>query len=818
MHGIRTAPALDRRNFLYRAIRLAAVPAFPALLSACGGGGSDHDNASGEAPGVTLDGQVVLPARLSLAGASVSLALGQAAVSASGAFQVPFTDGGICFSQVRDAAGNYLVFGFLRAEQTMLSTRSTAEALIYRALGLWAHAPRVRVAALTLLRTEDLASVEAAVVSAIAASGATWASSATVSVGTAVKAKVATMIGAPPAAAAARRSVQGMIVSPTERVSGLILEGDGIGACTVTNQFRRRSLLVHTETFAKLESGGEFALPEHLVRTEMSPLDGLSSPLQAVADLWFERKSLYTPVTVSLATPRFPDTAVYTRYRVYGIGPGVSPGTWADLPESIKTEGILLILKSVVLDFVLPLIASVMVPMADEQIDDLVQSTEANDVLKDLVNYFAQVPSLVSLLLAGDFSGCCKAVLDFIRNTDSLQIALFSLISGFLVQKFGPTVTDPIKKIPVDINKAIYEGWSMIDGILDVGEAGFTLFDSAVQALDIGSSRRAESWDVTVTKAKVSLTPTEFFVEKNTLFSGITAVSVDASQVEGKVFGYRWKCSAGHLSDGSKYGTTIDSTTINSVAYDAVDVPAGTVDQIDVNVFLSGLGSDDPVGSAKSKVYVTGVTVTPAEKKKLKANESVTLTAATVGMRPLVAGETIVYKWTLGGTPGTLTATDTATATFKADATKEGLAVVTVEAFLGDRRIGRAQSNLTVGDKLIVAGRVFEDHWKDASGCHSGMYIAFPKVPGAKNYDVFVTGMRGPVFGAEYHWFVYAGATGAVGPFPWTDQGSEILGGSPRGYAILGGGNGGGDACVAEVDGRWASWYAGSTVQVTATL
>ncbi|MCE9657380.1 MAG: hypothetical protein K8R60_02395 [Burkholderiales bacterium] len=808
---MKSAPAVDRRSFLFRAMRLAAVPAFPALLVGCGGGGSDQGDAGGEAPpaAFTLDGQVVLPAGLGLAGASVSLVLGQTAVSPAGAFQAPFAAGGICFSQVRDAAGNVLVFGFLRAEQTTLSTRSTAEALVYRALGLWAHAPSVRVAALTLLRSEDLATVEAAVVSAIAAGGAKWASSANVGVSSAVRAKVVSMIGAPPAAAAARKSAQGMIVSPTERVSGLILEGDGIGACTVTNQFRRRSLLVHTETIAKLETGDEFPLPEHLVRTEMSPMDGLSSPMQAVADLWFERKSLYTPLTVSLATPRFPDTAMYTRYKVYGIGPGVSPGTWADLPESIKTEGIVLIIKSVVLDFVLPLIASVVVVMSDEKIDDLVQSTEANDVLKDLVNYLAQVPSLVSLLLAGDFSGLCNAVLTFIRGTDSLQIALFSLISDSLVKKFGPTVIDPVKKLPVDINKAIYENWSMIDGILDVGEAGFTAFDSAIQALDIGSSRLAETWDVTVTKAKVTLNPMEFFVEKNTLFSGITAVAVDASQVEGKVFGYRWKCAAGHLSDGSKYGPVIDSTTINSVAYDAADVPAGTVDQVDVSVFLSGFGIDDPVGSAKAKVYVTGVTVTPAEKKGLKASESVTLTAATVGMRPLAAGETVTYKWTLGGTAGTLTATDKATATFKADTTREGLALVTVEAFLGDKRIGSAQSSLTVGNKLVVAGRLFEVHYKDEN-CHTGMYIAVPKVAGAKHYSVFVSGMRGPVFGTEYTWEIYVYPDGSVSP-EWAPLGNEYTTG-------IGGGGGGGADCVDAPDGRWAAWYEGSTVSVTVTL
>ena len=731
MHRTKPAPAFDRRNFLYRAMQLAAIPAFPALLAACGGGGSDQGDAGGEVPpaAFTLNGQVALPASLALAGASVSLVLGQAAVSSAGAFQVPFSEGGFAFSQVRDAAGNVLVFGYLRAEQATLSTRSTAEALVYRALGLWAHAPRVRVAELTLLRTEDLASVEAAVVSAIAAGGPSWASLANVGVGTAVKAKVASMIGAPPAAAAARKSAQGMIVSPTERVSGLILEGDGVGACTVTNQFRRRSLLVHTETIAKLESGDEFQLPEILVRTEMSPMDGLSSPLQAIFDLWVEGKSVYTPITVSLATPRFPDTAVYTKYKVYGIGPGVSPGTWSDLPESIKTEGIVLILKSVVLDFVLPLIASVVIVMNDDKVDDLVQTTEANDVLKDLVNLLAQVPSLVSLLLAGDFSGLCNAVLTFIRGTDSLQILLFSLISNSLVKKFGPTVIDPLKKIPVDINKAIYENWSMIDKILDVGEAGFTAFDSAIQALDIASSRLAESWDVTVTKGKVSLSPVALFVEKNAQFTDITARVVDVG--EGTPL-FTWKCKGGKVYADGKYAAVIDETTFNIVGYDAIDVPAGTLDEIEVDVFLSVPGTDVPVGSAKCKVYVTGLTVSPIE-KKLKANESVTLTAATVGMRPLADGETVSYRWKLGGTPGVLTANETATATFKADATKGGLAVVTVEAFLGEKRIGIATSNITVGDKLVVAGRLFEVHYKDEN-CHTGMYIAVPKVAGATHY------------------------------------------------------------------------------------
>lgn len=809
MHGLKPSPALYRRSFILRAIQLAAVPAFPALLSACGGGGSDQADASGEAPaGVTLSGQVVLPASLSLANTRVVHLLGQGAVGAGGAFQVQFIEGGAALSQVLDAAGNLLVFGYLRAEQPTLSTRSTAEALVYRGLGLPAQAPRIRVAALTLLRSEDLSMVEAAIVSAIAAGGPTWASSPMPGVSGAVSAKVAAMIGTPPASAAARRRALGMIVTPTERVSGLIVEGDGVGACTVTNYFRRRSLLVHTETFAKLDTGPEYALPENLVRTKMTPIDGLSSPMQAIADLFFERKSLYTPFTASLATPRFPDTAVYTRYKIYGIGPGTAKGTWDDLPDALKIEGLELVFTSIVLDFLIPLLCSVVMFVKGEDIDDFAKRSEASALLKDVITGLAKLPELVGLLLAGDFTGCCKATEAYLRGTAGAQIGLLAALTEILTGLYGPIGVDPITGKTVDFNKFIYDAWSKFDRFLGVGEFAFTLFDSAVQALDIGTSSLADTWDITVTKAKVSLTPTEFFVEKNTLFSGITAISVDASQVEGKVFGYRWKCRAGHLSDGSKYGTTIDSTTLNSVAYDAVDVAAGTVDQIDVDVFLSGLGTDDPVGSAKSKVYVTGVTVTPTE-KKLKASESVTLTAATVGMRPLAAGETVIYKWTLGGTAGTLTATDTATATFKADATKQGLGLVTVEASLGGKRIGTALATLTVGDKLVVAGRLFEVHFKDEN-CHTGMYIAIPKVAGAKHYSVLVSGMRGPVFGTSYTWEVYVSGDGSVSP-QWTPLGNEYTTG-------IGGGGGGGADCVDAPDARWAAWYEGSTVEVTVTL
>ena len=826
MHGLKPNPALDRRSFLYRAIQLAA--ATTPLLSACGGGSDAADAAAASAadssgallPGsFLLVGQVTLPASLSLKGTRIVYPLGKGDVSAAGAFQVPFIDAGIAFSQLRDAAGNLLVFGFLSAEQTTLSTRSTAEALVFRGLGLWAQAPRIRVAALTLLRTEDLAMVEAAVVSAIAAGGPAWLSSAKVGLSSAVNAKVATMIGPPPVGAAARKSVQlqGSIVTPRERVSGLTLECDGIAACTVTNYFRRRSALFHTPFAAKLEAGLEFPVSEYLLRTEVSATDGLSSPLQAIADLFFERKSLYTPVSVSLATPLVPDGSVYTRYKVYGVGPGTSLGTWGDLPQSVRDAGIKLIIRSIVLDFAVPLLASVVIFSQAKDIDKFIKATEASDALKDLVNLLAKAEDLVNLLLVGDFKGCCVATLNYMVTTDSYQIATFAAMAAICEANWGPWVIDKRTGVTVFFEEFIHDAWSAFDKVLDTGEFAFTLFDSAVQALDIGSSRLGESWEVTVTKAKVSLTPLAFFVEKNANFTDITATVQNQGAVEGRVFGYRWKCRSGHLYAGGKYATVIDSTTYNVVGYDALDVNAGTVDKIEVDVVISGF-KDEPVGSAKAKVYVTGLTVTPEEKKKLKASESVTLTAATVGMRPLVAGEKVVYKWLLGGTPGTLTATDTETATFKADATKEGLAVVTVEAFLGERRIGRAQSNLTVGNKLIIAGRVFEDHWKDASGCHAGMYIAFPKVQDAKSYDVFVTGMRGPVFGTEYRWSVYVIALGRVGPFPWTDQAGEILGGSPRGTAILGGSNGGGDACIDMPDGRWAAWYQGSTVQVTVTL
>lgn len=817
MHALKPSRALDRRGFLYRAIQLAAAT---QLLSACGGGGSDDEESSSALPaGVSMmDGQVVLPASFSVAGARVANLLADGTVSATGAFQLPVITDGIGLSQVRDASGNLLAFGFLRAEQPTLSARSTAEALVYRGLGLWAQAPRIRVAALSLLRSEDLGAVEAAVVAAMTAGGAAWASSAKVGLGNAVKAKVAAMIGTPPAAAKADVRLRGMIVTPTERVSGLILEGDGIGACTVTNYFRRRALLLHSETAAKLESGPEYAVSEKLIATKMEPIDGLSSPVQAIADLFFERKSLYTPVTVSLETPRYPPTAVYSKYRVYGIGAGSAVGDWYKMPQEAREQGLVVIFTSVVLDFVVPLLASVVIFVKADDIDEILKLAQASDALKDVIIGLSKLPELVELLLAGRFSELLQKTADFIRGTDSLSLALFAAVAAVVEKFYGNFIVDPKTGLPKRaVGFYLEEAWSSIDKFFDTGEFALTLFDSAVQALDIGSSFLAETWEVTVTKAKVSLSPLAFFVEKNATFTDITATVQNQGEVEGRVFGYRWKCKSGRLYAGGKYGNVIDSTTYNVVGYDALDVAAGSLDQIDVEVFISGF-TDEPVGSAKAKVYVTGVTVTPEEKKKLKANESVTLTAATVGMRPLVAGETVVYKWALGGTPGTLTATDTATATFKADATKEGLAVVTVEAFLGERRIGRAQSNLTVGDKLIVAGRVFEDSWKDASGCHTGMYIAFPKVPGAKSYDVLVSGMRGPVFGTSNRWSVVVGATGVPLNFPWTAQGSEILGGTPRGNAILGGGNTGDPSCTPAPDQRWAAWYQGSTVEVTVSL
>lgn len=820
MLRMKPAPAVDRRSFLFRAMQLAAVPAFPALLVGCGGGSDDNTNSGVGSTATTITGQVVMPSRLSLAGTRVNHLLGDVPVRDAGDFRIGFVADSAVPTMVVDATGNLLLFGYLRAGQTTLSVRSTAEALVFRALGMWAHAGDVQLAALTLLASEDLTTVTAAVDAVIAAHGSTWtAFAATSGVGTAVLAKVAAMGGNLPLRAPTRKVAQGMIVTPTERVSGLIVDGDGIGAVTVENDFRRRALLAHTEVSAKLEgSATEFDLPEHLIETEMSPTDGLSSPLQSLADL-LAGKTSYKPVTVTLATPRFPDTAVYTRYKIYAAGPGSALGDWHDMPQSVKDDGLLLIFKSVVLDFAVPFLASVVIPIKADEINKARGFAYADGAIKDLILLLAKIPELSTKLLAGDFKGCCTDTVDYVlHNTDSNQVLLTAAFGRVLELLFGASIiVDPITDRTVVFRDFVHDWWKKFDDAFDVGELAFTLFDTAVQACDIASSFMGEIWDVTVTKAKVSMSPLEFFVEKNGQFAGITARAVDVESVEGMVLGYSWKCQAGKLFVDGKYGTVIDSTTSGVVGYDALDVSPGTIDQIDVNVFLSGFGRDDPVGSAKCKVYVTGVTVSPTE-KKLKANETVTLTAQTVGMRPLVAGETVVWKWTMNSSAGVLTADQTATASFRADATQEGLAFVTVEAFLGDKRIGMAQSTITVGTKLIVTGRVFEDHWKDASGCHSGMYIAFPKVKGATSYDVFVTGMRGPVFGTENHWSVFVGSTGAVGPFPWTDQGSEILGGSPRGYAILGGGNGGGDECVATVDQRWAAWYEGSKVEVTVTL
>ena len=677
---------MARRTFLGLAL---SVP-----LAGCGGGwqlgfgpvrgGSGPTGASALS---TLVGRIELPVGLSLAGARVTHLLGEGEVTPEGAFPITVVTGAAQLSLVRDRAGNLMLMGFLREGQPALSTRSTAEALLFLALGLFAHAPRVQARALEQLQSLDLAAIESAIKAAIATHGATWLKTPSTAVGAAVKARVRALQG----------TGRGMIVTPADRVSGVIVEGDGIGACKITNFFRRRSYLYVTPVSRKSADGVESALPESLTRTEISPTNGTTTLIGTLTDL-VVGNDIYQPVSTTVPTPRTPADALWTKYKLYGVGPGVRPGELLNLPPVVAEGWREVFFKSLVFDFVIPFLATVVVPLKADQFEDFAKQLEAGDVLKDLINILVATPGLWAKAREGDFTGACKDALFQILGTDTLQIACLSAFVKVLEAKFGPKYTDPRTGKQGFFDSYIAETWRSIDEVLDLADLAFTTFDTAVQALDIASSRLAETWEVSVTKAKVGLSPQEILVEKSALFSGIKASLVGVEAVEGKVFGYSWKCGKGKLSDGSKYAQVIESTSKDSVAYDAVGVAGGTQDTLTVDVFLKGGGKTDPVGSASARVYVTELTVTPTA-KTLKASESVTLTTELKGMRPLKPGEKITYKWLTTRNAGELLNSPDGgpTATYRAHASKEGVDTVTVEAYLGAAKLGTAKASLEVG-------------------------------------------------------------------------------------------------------------------------
>lgn len=744
---------------------------------------------------------MVLPGGMSMAGVTVGSLLSSRAVAADGAFQTSVETGGPGLAIVSGPGGKPLLFGLVREGKTDLSARTTAEVLAFIATGAPSFPVEIQKVYLEeLSKPENLTNLERAVSDLIAAKGEAWMDSPNAAFKTALIQDTAHF---------RPTKTRGTVVTPTERTSGITVESSSNGSTTVTNYFRRRAYLyaqresyldenkTHHASFANLT-------PEAI---SISPVKGMNSLLPAIAEWLGGGVMPYEPVAsdpISLSLT--PADARSTRYTLMAVGVGSTEGDFAKLSPQQQADYLDLCIRTLILDFVIPIFTNIVISLRGERMDQWLQFVTGSGLLKDLINAYAMIPDLKAKIHAGQYRDASFDMIQAVIGTEAVKNILFK---GF--ELFLKTFAVPDRA--VFMNAALEK----INGVLGAIDMFLQVADIVIQLLDLNQSQKATEWEVIVSKAKLQITPQEVIVPRSDVFPGIKVVAQDVTVPGGQAFEYAWKCGSGKLSDGTNYAQVIERTPQDSVLYDAVGLSAGTQDKIEVSVAIKGGPNIEPLGSTTVPVYVTEVTANPSS-AKLKTKEQVTLSAEVQGLRALKPGEKITYKWLttrnageLMTSPdgGTTIPVETATATYKAHETKEGVDTVTLEAFLGSTKLGKTTVKVTVGANTItVPGRWYVETKAAGEGRTSvRALLMVPKIEDAKSYSVYCHDFNDTAYyGTEYRrsW------TMPGLPSDWGDWGTE--------YAFgLAGGTGpseGAAASVAYYQGR----FAGMVVDVTVTL
>jgi hypothetical protein len=785
---------MNRRYFLAATLSLGALGAL--TMVGCGGGGN-----TGGGTTTTLTGRAILPAGISLTGLQIRNLYGRGAMRGDGTFPVTVLEGGPTLSMVIGPTGKPLLFGFVTEGKTDLSARTTAEVMAFLCCGAPCMPSELRPVYLTeLARTDRLVGLEKAISDQITAKGEAWLDTPDVTLLAVLNEDIKPFLS---------QKTRGAIIDPTDVVSGIQVESDGIGSTTLTNYFRRRAYV-----YIDRESYTDSNKVEHpsfaTITTEpisLSPTKGQTSVLPILFDWLTGNNDAYLPVKSDpVSLPVTPSDARTTLYTVTAVGLGAAPGAFDKLTTERQKAWLDAALRTLIIDLVVPAITGILIP--EKGVKDWLDIVASSAWLKDLISYAATVPDLVTKVKSGQYAEAGKDIKYFVFGTERFKNGLLELLEIFVSKLGGTTGAEAFTAMS-----------EAVDRVLAVPDLFVQAFDTVTQLIGIARSQNAAQWQVTVTKAKVTLDPLEILVEKGGVSDSIKASVRDVQADAGSAFAYAWKCGTGRLSDGIKPepARSFESSS-DSVTYDG-NVPGGTIDQVDVQVFLKGLGKQEPVGSASARVYVSELTVAPTT-KTLKSKESLTLTTELKGIRPLKTGEKITYKWLTTRNAGELLGSDdggtnipveTPTATYQAHETREGVDTITVEAFLGSVRVGSAKARVTVGkNSITVAGRWFVET-KAAEGqpgrTSVRALLMVPKIEDAKSYSVYCH---------DFNDTAYYGTTIRRGwnmpglPSDWGDFGSEFafgLSGGVRDDTDVG-------AYVAGLTSR----FQGMIVEVTVTL
>jgi hypothetical protein len=576
----------------FRSIAAGLTATF--LLQACGGGSTTltpqpRSTATSSAPvaGTTRQsGTVVLPPGVSVAPSALTVtnSVAKATPSANGSFALIAYSGGPQFTLVSDAQGNPVLAGFLGPNSTTLDSLSTAKLFAYFAAALYSLPSPYREQMVDAIATAPgFGAVQNAIVAALQSNPAGLASNQGV---TSALTTFVTALYAPAnpsnaarllREAAAARGRLDVLVQPSTAQSGITTINDFPDGVHFMNTYRRAAEAFFDQDSYVDQDGTRIPMPVQDVTAPqqipaVSGLGNVTSSLVGAVQGLFSGATQYTPTSTASTPLSNLANASSTRYIVTVVGAGAT-NTSVSLRQEESDAQKLLVVQQLIQDFVVPIVASIVIPLNSSAIDNSLNFDGGNAAFADLITTLTTAaPQIYTLENSGQVSDALALAFTTVYSSNTVQAAFLQFFQNAIAEGSGLEA------------QAFFQQGSALLNKLNVLSGTLVGADVAVVATNIASSHDADQFVVDVNADKVTLTPASATLS-NGGTQGFTG-NVPGAGGSGASFVWQWANTAtvGHITDGMSGHVDNFTSSSNTVTYTANATGTGS-DTITLTAF-----------------------------------------------------------------------------------------------------------------------------------------------------------------------------------------------------------------------------------------
>ncbi|MFH2091891.1 MAG: hypothetical protein ABIJ31_05975 [Pseudomonadota bacterium] len=588
----------------------------------------------------TLSGKITLPTGVPVALEDLTVlnTAGETHPDVQGGFTVDTLDGGASLNTVLSPAGNVMLLGWLDSSHQSISPRTTAEVMLFFALGADRYPTDERDNIRWLLAiSPEVAPLETAISTSLAANADAFAGESA-----AVTAALTGVIDAFSASETATqissaRKALSVSVEPAEEKSGITILMEGVNKIRLSNAYRRR-LKVWIDQIAYVPQGGGAWVQSKLPLTEfeVDPVTGLKSVMGTIND-WIAGQSAYTPVKSEPDTLSvMPRSAEKTAYEVIACGNGFFDGDIMTLPgDRLASYGATAV-NFIFFDIIMPAIINIVAPQT--KVPEILKKYNVADPdVSMFLKTIQSSPALLEKLSKGDIHGATTTIRSMM--IDTYKKGILNDILKNMVTIRGETPANALR------------AGNIVDGFL----GSMKVMNAALTAADIKAiethgylSNKMETWRIEVTHPKVVLTPEKAIILPEGTQEFLATLPEAAGEGAPSLV-YHWKSSSDHgtITDGIHTGKEFDSSR-DKVTYTGVSI--GT-DSVEMEAFDAQGQNRVSIGTGSSTVEVASVRVSINKTLVDVAQGKIVMLKGVVEPAP-TADQEIWYSWSSACTFG----------------------------------------------------------------------------------------------------------------------------------------------------------------------